>query len=196
MTETPSAGPSTRLPFYIPQFMKERGLAARDLHLFHGEVEIRGRALRALHRDADGQVTGVEIVDNGKHFFSAGGRRALFRSNPIGKTTLVLACGALPAIAVASLEPDLAATACVAGVGGNWTEAASQAALTLVAQHRLRQVLLAFAENEAGQRSAVAARTALLGAGLAPTALVLLPPPAPTWVAALVAARRGRLQAA
>lgn len=172
-------------------------LCAADLAPFGDEVEVGARVLRAVHRDHAGRETGRENIHGGSaggFSFTAGGRKALFRS-PITKLSnrLVITDGPLQAIALAALEhADVRITSTYAAPGGPMTRAAEAAVLALVEAMAPLSVILAFAPAADGMcRSRDICRHLLAGLILpsTPTMRVMVPPDGDGWVAALHAAR-------
>lgn len=162
---------------------------------FAGEVAWRNGVFGARHRAWDGRTTGWELRKGNKYFFSRDGFRALFRSDPTGRSRLVLSCGALPAIAFAALEGHRSDTVW-GGVGGGWTQAAEAYLYMLVMRGAVRRVVLAFAANPAGNRSRAVVRDALASWGAALDSIEDVCPPGRDWVAALASARGAPLPTA
>ncbi len=172
-------------------WLNDLGFRRSDLAVFGAEVRLAGRELRALHRDASGRGTGWERVAAGPHgrlryAHTEGGAKALFRSPPDHPHRLLVADGALPAIAAAACDRRWSCTR-YAGVGGVWTAAAAQAVAALVAGGVAR-VVLAFAATEAGGRMARAALADLEGL---PACVEVRHPDCGTWIATLQRQRAG-----
>ena len=181
---------ASRRPSPFP-WLNDLGLRPSDLAVFGAEVRLAGRELQALHRDASGRGTGWERVAAGPHgrlryAHTEGGAKALFRSPPDRAHRLLVADGALPAIAAAACDRRWSCTR-YAGVGGVWTAAAAQAVAALVAGGVAR-VVLAFAATEAGERMARAALADLEGL---PACVEVRPPDCGTWIATLQRQRAG-----
>lgn len=175
-------------------------LVATDLMSFGDEVSTGGRALRALHRDAAGEVTGKEIIYGGPRHgygFTPGGRKGLFRSTGNGtcRPRLVLVDGPIQAICCAALDgPALAACTTYAAPSGPWTRAAGVALEALLNDAAPALVRLAFAPGRDGSSPSADACRALLSA--IPAVMVeTLQPPAGGWVEALRIQRRASLAA-
>ena len=165
------------------------GLRRGDLARFADEVRCCRGTLLARHRDAADNPLGWESVwagpDGEFHYrYSRGGSKGLFRSPPAGARRLVLACGALSAIAAAACDAERDGS-CHAGVGGAWTPAAAASAAALIRSGAVR-VVLAFGATPAGR--AMVARALAELAGLS-AEVEVLEPPRGTWLATLRARR-------
>ena len=166
-------------------WLNDLGLRPSDLAVFRAEVRLTSRKLRALHRDASGRGTGWERVAAGPHgqlryAHTEGGAKALFRSPPDHAHRLLVADGALPAIAAAACDRRWSCTR-YAGVGGVWTEAAALAVRALVGEG-IARVVLGFAATEAGARMA---RAALVDLQSLPACVEVRHPDCGTWIATL-----------
>jgi hypothetical protein len=190
LSNTPNHQPGS-LPGFeaIPLF-------ARDLTPFGGEVGKGGnRALWALHRDANGRVTGREIVYGGPrhgYAFTPGGRKGLFRSTPGGcHPRLVLVDGPVQAIARAALDgADLAARTTYAAPGGPWTRAAHEALRALLLRGTGPELaVLAFGAARDGSCASAGPCQALLACHPA-VKVEIQTPPQGGWLEALRTVRR------